>query len=167
MGSRLLSATPKLRPICNFEKKIEIMEKKVESKPAETKHHEEHKEEAEWHQKGSNSTSSWHRVMKVTKETSSKTEECTRTYKVVGGKKILVEFSNAKVSNGKDDRLPEIDEKEKREEGDQIKSVKACDDSGDDKEDGKAPEETDAAVVERGPKTPITKCACCPKCNIM
>ena len=57
------------------------MEKKVESKPAETKHHEEHKEEAEWHQKGSNSTSSWHRVMKVTKETSSKTEECTRTYK--------------------------------------------------------------------------------------
>ena len=87
--------------------------------------------------------------------------------KVVGGKKILVESSNAKVSNGKDDRLPEIDEKEKREEGDQIKSVKACDDSGDDKEDGKAPEETDAAVVESGPKTPITTCACCPKCNIM
>merc|ERR1711953_185070 len=112
MGSRLLSATPKVRPICNFEKKIiEIMEKKVESKPTESKHHEEHKEEAEWHQKGSNSTSSWHRVMKVTKETSSKTEECTRTYKVVGGKKILVESdesSNAKVSNGKDDRLPEI-----------------------------------------------------------
>ena len=36
--------------------------------------------------------------MKVTKETSSKTEECTKTYKIVGGKKILVEeSSNAKV----------------------------------------------------------------------
>ena len=139
------------------------MEKTVESKPTESKHHEEQKEEAEWHQKGSNSTSSWHRVMKVTKETSSKTEECTKTYKVVGGKKRLVESvesSNAKVNDGNDDRLAESEEKEKTEEGDKIKSIEECHD--DTKEDGKAEE----IVVEREAKKPIA-CACCSKCNIM
>ena len=52
--------------------------------------------------------------MKVTKETSSKTEECTKTYKIVGGKRILVEeSSNAKVDEEQKDHqdksLPELE----------------------------------------------------------
>ena len=49
--------------------------------------HEKHEENSEWHQKGGDSSTSWQRVMKVTKRTetkmSSKTEQKTRTYKVI------------------------------------------------------------------------------------
>ena len=49
--------------------------------------HEKHEEKSEWHQKGGDSSTSWQRVMKVTKRTetkmSSKTEQKTKTYKVI------------------------------------------------------------------------------------
>ena len=74
----------------------EAQAEKTKPAPQVKQHHEEHKEEeAEWQLKGSDSTSSWHRVMKVTKKTSSKTEQCTKTYKIIGGKKILVDSSGA------------------------------------------------------------------------
>jgi hypothetical protein len=69
---------------------------KKDESPAKIKeHHEEHHEEAEWHQKGEDPSSktTWHKVMKIQKKTekTSKTEEHTKTYRVVtnqGGKTI-------------------------------------------------------------------------------
>ena len=61
---------------------------KEKNKPFKVKeHHEECEEQAVTIQKGEDSTTSWQRVMKVTKKTetkmSSKTEQKTRTYKVI------------------------------------------------------------------------------------
>ena len=64
-----------------FHKYSLIMDGKLSEK------HEKHEEKSEWHQKGGDSSTSWQRVMKVTKKTetkmSSKTEQKTRTYKVI------------------------------------------------------------------------------------
>ena len=63
-----------------------IMEKE-KNKPFKVKeHHEEREEQAVTIQKGEDSTTSWQRVMKVTKRTekTSKTEQQTKTYKIVG-----------------------------------------------------------------------------------
>ena len=81
--------------------------------PQVKQRHEEHREEeAEWQTKGSDSTSSWHRICKVTKKTSSKTEECTKTYRVVGGKKILVDSSATEQGEkSKSEPIGEVSEK--------------------------------------------------------
>ena len=80
-------------------------------------HHEEHQEEAEWHQKGGDSSLSWHRVMKVTKKTerSSKTEQCTKTYKVIG--------------SGDQKRIIEMNESNNEEESNKAPKLKEDDDS--------------------------------------
>ena len=60
---------------------------KEKNKPFKVKeHHEECEEQAVTIQKGEDSTTSWQRVMKVTKRTekTSKTEQQTKTYKIVG-----------------------------------------------------------------------------------
>ena len=66
-------------------KKCATAEKSNPNSNVVLQHHEEHKEEAEWQEKGADEKgTSWSKVMKVTKriEKTSKTEERTKTYKV-------------------------------------------------------------------------------------
>ena len=131
------------------------------TKPAQApqvkQRHEEHKEEeAEWQLKGSDSTSSWHRICKVTKKTSSKTEESTKTYRIVGGKKILVDSSVNQGDSVKPERVDE-DTTEKGDvellkEGDEVCkadiALEKVDQTGD--------------SVDKPSK--VSKCDCCTCC---
>ena len=128
------------------------------NKPAQVQEqHEEHKEEEdEWQLKGSDSTSTWHRVMKVTKKTSSKVEQCTKTYKVVGGKKILIEPPKDKKESEEVSPNPKLEEEEKLQIDDKVEDNV----EDHDEDQSKVLNDEVSNKKKRGGVS-----SCCPSCN--
>lgn len=124
------------------------MDEKSKNSPISDQHHEKHQEESEVRQEGGDANSSWQRVMKVTKKTerTSKTEHCTKTYKVVG--------------SGEDKRLVECSIKEGDEKGDKLE-VKDEKNPFVNEEKNEEPTEVEEVEVK---KTKKKCCPCCSKC---
>lgn len=132
-------------------------------KPVVTQRHEQHQEESETRQEGGDESTSWSRVLKVTKKTerTSKTEQCTKTYKVVGSgdDQRLVECSET--SDQKSVETPaspvtKEDEKQQLKEPTTATTELVANVDDDNKSDGKAEKEA-------GEKKRKGLCSCCSK----